>query len=210
MLQSVHPKFALCRWSVSNVIVFPNTIVNGCLFHFKQVIQRKLIDLQFQEDVVERMMYENTLEVLTLINLSEIKCKGIPYVRSIINGDLRNEDLVKMENFWKYFENFWMKSPAFIATWNIYGHYNVEKMKLQRTNNGLERYNKTLNEKFKGKQSLLSFIKILEEEARFQESKLEDIRRGNLVNKRRRDDKNDKADNERQLKVPSFYYDFNP
>ena len=149
------------------------------------------------------MMYENSLEVLTLINPSEIRWKWIPYVSSIIDRDLDQDDLMKMEKFW-------MKSPSFIVTWNIFGHYKDEQMKLQKTNNGLERYNKTLNLKFKGKQSLLSFIKILEEEARYQVSKLEDIRRGNVVNVRKRNKENEEVDNERTLKVSSFYYTYSP
>ena len=68
-------------------------------------------------------------------------------------------------------------------------------MKLQRTNNGFERYNWDLNEKFSGEQSLLSFIKILEEEARKKVRNLEDIRTRNLVNKRKRDDKGDEMKN---------------
>ena len=69
------------------------------------------------------MMWENSLEVLTLINPNEIRWKGIPYVRSIVEDGLEYEDLVKMEKFWAYFEKYWMKSPSFIVTWNVFGHY---------------------------------------------------------------------------------------
>ena len=53
-------------------------------------------------------------------------------------------------------------------------------------------------------QSLLSFTKILEEEARKKVRNIDDIHTGNLVNKRKRDDVGDEMKNERELKVPSF------
>ena len=92
-------------------------------------------------------MWSNTLEILTIINPSEIKWKGIPYVQSIVDDGLEHEDMIKMEKNCVYFNKFWLRSPSFIVTWNIFGHYKMETMKLQRTNNGLERYNQlqTLN-----------------------------------------------------------------
>ena len=159
--------------------------------------------------VCEKMMWENSLEVLTVINPSEIKWKGIPFVRSIVDDGLDHEDMEKMEKFRAYFDKFLLKSPCFIVTWNIFGHYKNELVKLQWTNNGLERYNGTLNSKFQGKQSLLSFITVLEVEAREQVTKLDKIHNGNIVNKKRkrveRVNENDLA-----LKIPSFYHIFNP
>ena len=73
-------------------------------------------------------------------------------------------------------------------------------------NNGLEQYNRILNEKFARKQSLLSFIKILEEESRQKVRQLEDIRTENVVNIRNQNVVGDEIDNERKLKVPDFYY----
>ena len=71
--------------------------MNGCLFHWKQAIRRKIIELNFNEDVCERMMWKDSLEVLTIINPSEIKWKGIPYVCSIVDDGLDQEDLIKMD-----------------------------------------------------------------------------------------------------------------
>ena len=68
----------------------------------------------------------------------------------------------------------------------------------------------TLNEKFAGKQSLLSFIKILEEEARNMVTKLEDIRSGNIVNRNNSNDLGAEFDNGRVIIVPDFYYTFDP
>ena len=65
---------------------FPSVVINGCLFHWKQAIRRKIIDLNFKESVCERLMWENTLEVLTVVNPSEITWKGIPYIRAVDRG----------------------------------------------------------------------------------------------------------------------------
>ena len=61
--------------ALQNVILstFPGVIINGCLFHWKQAIRHKIIDLKFKENICERMMWENSLEVLAIINPSEIK-----------------------------------------------------------------------------------------------------------------------------------------
>ena len=77
-------------------------------------------------------------------------------------------------------------------------------------NNGLEQYNRILNEKFARKQSLLSFIKILEEESRQKVRQLEDIITENVVNIRNQNVVGDEIDNKRELKVPDFYYLFDP
>ena len=188
---------------------FPGVIINRCLFHWKQAIRCKIIDLKFKENVCERMMWENSLEVLTIINPSEIKWKGIPFVRSIVDDGLDQEDMKKMEKFWAYFDRFWLKSPGFIVTWNVFGHYKKETVYLQRTNNGLERYNRALNSKFQGKQSLLSFITVLEVEAREQVTKLDEIRNGTIVNKKRKRVES-VNENDLELKIPSFYPTFNP
>ena len=49
---------------------------------------------------------------------------------------------------------------------------------VNRTNNGLERYNRHFNSLFNKKPSLLEFVQIVEEESRFQDQKNTDIRCG--------------------------------
>ena len=90
-------------------------------------------------------MWQNSLEVLTVFKPSEISWKGIPFVRLIVDDGLEHEDMLKMEKFCAYFNKFWMGSPTFIVSCNVFGHHKDETVKLQRTNNGLERYNCTLN-----------------------------------------------------------------
>ena len=84
---------------------FPGVVMNRYLFHWKQAIHRKIIELNFNEDIFcERMVRKDLLEVLTIINTSEIKCKGIPFVHSIVDHGLEQDDSSQMEKSWKYFE----------------------------------------------------------------------------------------------------------
>ena len=66
-----------------------------------------------------------------------------------------------------------------------------------------------LNSKFNSKQSLLSFIKVLEEEAIDQASKLDKIRFGNTVNKKRKREVY-LSNNEMEPQVPLSHHTFNP
>ena len=76
--------------------------------------------------------------------------------------------MVKMGQFWKYFKKHWCSDEKYIATWNINEPSNEGHIELiNRTNNALERYNRSLNEMFPTPHpSLLAFIKVLEEEGR--------------------------------------------
>ena len=172
---------------------FPNVIINGCLFHWKQAIRRKIRDLKFEEpSIEERFMWRNVLETLTIIPVDQIKTYGIPFVRGCVETDLNKNDLEKMDIFWEYFNKYWMSSPSFIFRWNIQHHAQFRKEKIMRTNNGLERYNRSLKELFNNTQpSLICFIEKMEQESRDQVSKLDRIRKAHVINrKRKREDSN--------------------
>ena len=85
------------------------------------------------------VMHNNVMDVLTVIPLDEIICKGIIYIRSILDQeDSSVEGREKWNSFWDYFTNFWCSSIDFIEIWNIINH-NEEYYNLQnRTNNALE------------------------------------------------------------------------
>ena len=126
--------------------------------------------LQIKKLHIDMMMTRNVLDILTVIPRDEIYSKGIPYVKSIILpviiGD--ENEMVKMGQFWKYFKKHWCSDKKYIATWNINEPSNEGYLELiNRTNNALERYNRSLNEMFPmAHPSLLAFIKVLEEESR--------------------------------------------
>ena len=96
-----------------------------------------------------------------------------------------------------------MSSTAFIKTWNIHNKGKKYKDIQNRTNNGLERYNRHLNQKFPTPHpSLLIFVSALQEEARAQVQGLENIRYGKEI-------PND-LDEVSVWPIPEFYKNFVP
>ena len=101
---------------------FKGTKLNGCLFHWKQAIRRKMIALKIDQEQISMAMTTYVLDVLTVIPSNEIRSKGIPYVKSIIDKELKtNDEKDKWKYFWEsYFITFWMSSDIFIKTLNIH------------------------------------------------------------------------------------------
>ena len=190
---------------------FPKAIINGCLFHWKQAIRRKLADLKCDRWTIDRFTPADSIETLTLIPPNEIESKGIPFVRSAIEtDDLPQEEHERLEQFWKYFKRYWMSSPTFINSWNTNHHSKEKADDIKRTNNGLERYNKTLKAIFADETpSLLTFITTIEKESFAQVAKLDCIRNG-LVDQSKKRRNNVCHDDNNRNKISKFYHEFNP
>ena len=126
---------------------FPNTIIVGCLFHFKQAIRKHLTELKIKPEHISAAMAPTVIDLLTVIPKDEITKKGIPYVKDVIlkKHNFDSEDETKWTAFWQYFESFWLSSPSFISCWNIHNEKRGEKTIKQyydmhnRTNNSMER-----------------------------------------------------------------------
>ena len=176
------PRMVTCDFekALMNAVksTFKNVTVNGCLFHWKQAILRKLKEFRFTNQCLPfRIVSCSVLDVLTVIPRAEVPTTGIRYVKSIVQDmDLCESDNFKMGKFWTYFEKTWL---PLVHTWNIRDEYDDYVKILARTNNGLERYNKRLNSLFNtNRLSILSFISILKKESTFQVDKLDKIRHG--------------------------------
>ena len=80
-------------------------------------------------------MIKNSIDILTLILIYEIREKGIPFVKDNLKDTIsEGDDFQKMITFWNYFEKKWMSSEKCIKTWNI-NDYEGYKNLLKRTNN---------------------------------------------------------------------------
>jgi hypothetical protein len=84
--------------------------------------------------ISELLSSEGLMNVLTVIPVTEIESKGIPYIRRTFN---ENGNELKFNKFWKYFTNTWMVrySPT---DWNINGiimNEENERKMINRTNN---------------------------------------------------------------------------
>jgi hypothetical protein len=82
-------------------------------------------------------MRKETLELLTVIPIEEIRDVGIPFIQHLLEKeDLQPEVKLKLQYFWKYFEETWLGRFTPLD-WNISGFETVQN----RTNNALESYN---------------------------------------------------------------------
>ena len=119
------------------------TIVIGCLFHWKQANRRKLINLNFDDAVIQRLMRSGCLDILTVIPHGEIFTVGFEFIRQ----RLADYDVMeKLDSFFTYFRATWMQSYS-PSDWNIHEYFNNLDI-ANRTNNPLERHNRRLNELF--------------------------------------------------------------
>jgi hypothetical protein len=148
---------------------FGDVPIIGCLFHFKQAIRRKLIKhYKLPEAVVTKLIgADGLMNLLTTIPICDIQKYGIPFIRSQMAEEESQYGNV-LNEFWKYFVNTWMRRycPTF---WNITGitarGLNLQDTVINRTNNALERYNRTMNHRFPNAHpSMVDFVVALRSE----------------------------------------------
>jgi hypothetical protein len=125
--------------------VFECPVIVGCLFHWKKAIRQKMMDCNIPKNLISEMIGSGgLLEVLTVIPIGEIETKGIPYVRSKCKEE---GYLSSFNQFWNYFKSTWLdRFPP--SDWNINGKIMKDNV-INRTNNPLERYNRTIASCFK-------------------------------------------------------------
>ena len=104
-------------------------------------------------------------DMLCIIPQDEVEEYGIPYVCSIIEEDLDDMEIERWNIFWEYFNRQWI---PILDSWNICDYDGKYKELMNRTNNGLESYNKRFNGFFEKKPSLLECFEVVEAESRYQ------------------------------------------
>ena len=136
-----------------------NPIMIGCLFHWKQALRRKLKQFNINSAMISELMDGHGLiNLLPEIPISDIESKGIPYIRSTYDTYKDGKCYAaEFDRFWNYFIHTWMiKYPP--TLWNVNailchnmsnGNSNINNNNIiNRTNNGLERFNRKLNDAF--------------------------------------------------------------
>ncbi|KAE8964868.1 hypothetical protein PR001_g28909 [Phytophthora rubi] len=123
---------------------FPRSKVIGYLFHFKQALRRKMLKEGISESEVGIAMQDGAIDELTTVRPSEIIRSGIRNVKTTIMEECQDQNIPysteQWSKFWKYFVRTWIKQYK-PEDWNVYGIQDI----VNRTNNPLERYNRTLN-----------------------------------------------------------------
>ncbi|EGZ24028.1 hypothetical protein PHYSODRAFT_325182 [Phytophthora sojae] len=187
----VDPRTVTCDFELGLINAereqFPGVPLVGCLFHWKQALRRKMLDLRIPVDTVANVM-----------SMDEIISKGIPYVRSRID---ESGHRVKWSTFWRYFAKTWMRTYG-PSTWNVNTIAEAVDI-VNRTNNALERFNRTLNESFTTSYpSLLTFVDVIKTKSQNYVDLIEDIRH-------QRQQPPDHA-NLARVEVPDDYLRFEP
>jgi hypothetical protein len=122
---------------------FPETMVIGCLFHFKQALRRKLVKLGISAETISFAMRKNMLDSLTTTPLKQIDDR-ISELRRLIPECEQKE---KWDQFYAYFSKTWQHDFNF-DDWNI-SSANANGIHIQnRTNNALENLNRQINSAF--------------------------------------------------------------
>jgi hypothetical protein len=89
----------------------------------------------------------------------------------------------KWDEFRLYFRRQWI---PLLARWNICDKDGEYYDMVNRTNNGLENYNKHFNALFPQKPALIAFVRAVEEESWFQAQAHDDVRTGKMREPNRR------------------------
>lgn len=133
--------------------LFPNSIIYGCYFHWRQAIRRKIVKLGLTKELNYDLLMKS-LEKLTLTPLEQFDD-----VLETIQQSFTN-----FSNFFTYFKRTWLKRfPP--QVWNCSALRLEEEDIIIRTNCALESYNKRLNERIKPHPHILALVEHLKEES---------------------------------------------
>ncbi|KAG2791098.1 hypothetical protein PC129_g11471 [Phytophthora cactorum] len=113
----VDPRYVTCDFEMGllNAVrqQYAGVSVAGYLFHWKQALRRKMIDLRIPQETVSHVMTAGVTDVLTVIPIGEITEKGISFVRSRVD---ESDHRGKWDTFWRYFERTWMRNYCGTST----------------------------------------------------------------------------------------------
>jgi hypothetical protein len=123
-------------------------------------------------------MKTDTLELLTIIPLAEIKDIGIPFIKQLLAKEQGDEKTTKkMENFWDYFEKTWLGRYK-PDDWNISYFSTVQNS----TNNLLESYNNKIMKAFPHSPPCKNmFVHLIRKDSEEYEFLMDQVRRGERV-----------------------------
>eukprot|EP00644_Phytophthora_capsici_P016980 jgi/Phyca11/132205/e_gw1.142.10.1 len=95
---------------------FQSAHIVGCLFHWKQAVRRKMIELRISTDEIAVAMSPGMLDLLTVIPEKILRKKGIPFVMKKLYALIGQPTTA----FWDYFVRTWCGLYE-ISCWNISG-----------------------------------------------------------------------------------------
>ncbi|ETK90458.1 hypothetical protein L915_05783 [Phytophthora nicotianae] len=174
--RQLEPENVTCDFEVAliNAVLdqFPRANLVGCLFHWKQVLRRKMVDLRIPDSQIKSALGPGKLDSLAVIPVDQIAKKSVRYIRSIVD---ETRAKTKWNAFWKYFLKTWMERYD-ATTWNVQEMMRVGVDVINRTNNPLEKYNRDFASRMSTHPGLLAFIEGTKREAARYIRRIEDIK----------------------------------
>ena len=147
---------------------FSNARRIGCKFHFKQALRRKLINLDFAADDVQRLMRPGCLD-----RIRETEKVSIGETLNALRHENEIEDDEKWKSFCDYFSHTWIRGCIPFDTWNVSEQQGNDD-ELFATNNAMECFNRQLNSSFSSAHpNIFRFIEVIRQ---ISATKLEEIK----------------------------------
>ena len=154
----------------------------GCFYHLKQCWRKFLLkQCELSKEITKEAMLPGNLDLLCVIPRKEVETKVLRFLRKKLEKGKRK--LTKKEcdgydRFWKYFIKQWL---PIVDKWNICAKDGDYYDMVNRTNNGLESYNRRVNQLFPSRPTLIAFVQVIEKESRHQAQLLSNIRTGKVA-----------------------------
>ncbi|OWZ18206.1 hypothetical protein PHMEG_0007745 [Phytophthora megakarya] len=188
--QQLEPAEVVCDFESALISAvqtqFPNAIIIGCLFHWKQALRRAMKRFLIAEEECSIAMTRGVLDILTVIDHSLVE-RGVKWVKREILRYQRREirqrcnDVgieyfkAKWRGFWEYFQRTWLDQYD-ISVWNVAG---LNNELVARTNNPLERFNREINNRFpRPRPSMATFVGVIKTISADYIQRLADVPRG--------------------------------
>jgi hypothetical protein len=159
---------------------FEGTHLVGCLFHRKQVLRSKMLELRIPVHQVEVTMSPGYINTLTVVQHKKMRNKGIPCVTKKFYGKIdRTGHKPKWDAFWAYFVATWCSDMFAYDSWNISSMVKDAVEIVNHSNNPLKAYNRRLADALSTSHpGMIAFLDGLKEQASLYLNELKDIRAG--------------------------------
>ncbi|XP_057335060.1 uncharacterized protein LOC130673861 [Microplitis mediator] len=176
-------------------LVFPQSEVRGCLFHYNQVVWRKLQSLGMQGSYNSDVRFALNIRMLLALAFVPIHDVGNAFSK-LVESQFFVDNEVELRRLLDYFERSWvgvlsrsgkkrLKPQYEISLWNCYNAVINDEL---RTNNAIEGWHNSFNNKVRViHASICRFLKAIVNEQSITESLITQANTGlGIASKRRR------------------------